>query len=126
MKIYVVTQGEYSSYHIIGVTTDPKVAEVIKQKFNDSWGEPEIEVFEDAEFMLKPCWRVNFTAMGYVKSVEDRSNDDFSYRTSEKVWEDHYKKGCISTFVQADNIEAAVKIAAEQRAKYLAEKAGIA
>ena len=34
MKIYVVTKGCYSDYHIITATTDEKLAYKIKEKFN--------------------------------------------------------------------------------------------
>ena len=39
MKVYVVTSGEYSDYHIVGVTLDKQVAEIFVNSKNATKGE---------------------------------------------------------------------------------------
>lgn len=49
MKVYVITQGEYSDYHILGVSLDRERAERIVQLYNDDnalWNQPIIEEYE--------------------------------------------------------------------------------
>ena len=54
MKIYVVTQGEYSDYHIEGVTLDRQKAERWVELYNDSVGkyhdDAQIEEYESDSF----------------------------------------------------------------------------
>ena len=45
MKIYVVTRGVYSDYHIITATTDKALAERIAKKFDREYGDTSVEVF---------------------------------------------------------------------------------
>ena len=49
MKVYVITQGEYSDYHILGVSLDRERAERIVRLYNDDnacWHQPIIEEYE--------------------------------------------------------------------------------
>ena len=54
LKIYVLTKGCYSDYHIITATTDYELACKIKDRFdkiNSEWSDEKvnIEIYEDAE-----------------------------------------------------------------------------
>lgn len=123
MKIYVVTQGEYSNYHIITATTDKIVAEAIAKKFEHNYyRKPDIEVYENAEVYLKPCWRVTFEPSGVASDCESCSSA-YQYEDIGNVSE--FSFGRICTYVSADTAETAIKIAAERRAKFLARKAGL-
>ena len=49
MKIYIITKGCYSDYHICNVTADYEKAKRYKEAYSDNWGEACIEVYEDGE-----------------------------------------------------------------------------
>lgn len=122
MKIYVVTKGCYSDYHIITATTDEKLANDIKEKFSEdySWGEAKVEVYEDAEIFMKPCYFLRFDKNGNVIEFEE-SNKEYDY--DERCGIDI--KGNFYVDVATDNEEAAIKISAERREMYLAQKYGL-
>lgn len=50
-KIYVITDGEYSDYHVVAATTDKKKAEKIRREITDyRFGcSARIEIYEDGE-----------------------------------------------------------------------------
>jgi hypothetical protein len=126
MKIYVVTQGEYSDYHIITATTDKSVAEAVAKKFNsDSYCKPIIETYNDAETMLKPCWYVWFEPSGSVSQVWNESDNYYAYGDIGTCDTPRLCYDKMRVTVSADTEEAAIKIAAEIRAKYLAQKEGL-
>lgn len=123
MKIYVVTKGCYSDYHIITATTDLKVAEAIKAKFDgDSWDETSIEVFENAKVMLRPLWFVDFKKDGTVRSVSEETNE-YGYEILNQCKSRMNDE--VFVYVTADTEKKAIKIAAEKRAEYLANKNGL-
>lgn len=119
MKIYVVTQGTYSDYHIITATLDRTVAEAIAKRFS-----AEVEEYEDAELLLKPRWDVRFFKDGPVEVGEHPFLD---YYTGSRciVYVRLGKLVLEVENVAADDKESAIKIAAEKRAAYLAEKNGL-
>lgn len=120
--IYIVTKGDYSDYHIVAATTNRELAEKIRKKFADEWDECKIEEFPDAEVMLKKLWNVYF----------DDSGNALRCHITESEYDYHEKQDIIDPIckryynmivkAEADTEEAAIKIAAEKRAKYLAEK----
>lgn len=124
-KIYVVTQGDYSDYHIVGATTDRELAEKIAAKFTTRHDDCQIEEYGDAEVMLRPAYAIYFNDSGNVDSTREC---DSAYDYSD-IGECHeYGYGfnrMMRVTVSADNLESAIKIAAEKRAKYLAEKLGL-
>ena len=118
MKIYVVTKGYYSDYHIITATTDEELAYRIKEKFNgNGYDETKVEIFEDAEIFMKSCYFMRFDKGGNVIEFEEEK-DEYSYEQDEG--EDTQGNFYIS--IIADNKERAIKIGAERRTMYLAQK----
>lgn len=123
-NIYVVTKGSYSDYHIITATTDEKLAYEIAKKFSDKYEEADVEIYEDAEIMLKPLYRVEFDKNGNIYDVSDESHNGYLYRKANKYQSNIWcPSGYI--YVTANNADHAVKIANEKRAEYLAREAGI-
>lgn len=116
-KIYVVTRGDYSDYHIITATTDEKRAKKIAKKFN-----AEVETYDDSEVYLKQIFSINFDKNGNVTECEE-NNNDYDYPVTDRCFE--HKNKTFYVEVEADDKESAIKIAAEKRAKFLAEKEGI-
>lgn len=125
MKIYVVTQGTYSDYGIIAATLDRDVAEAIAKKYYSKWDPPEIEEYEDAELLLKPRWNVRFPKNGPVE-VEEQPFSDYYAGPRCIVYARLGTLVLEVNDVAADDKESAIKIAAEKRAAYLAEKNGLA
>jgi hypothetical protein len=121
--IYVVTQGIYSCYGIVGATTDYEVAKKIADKFSEGWDECRIEKYEDGEYMLRPAWVVYFDKNGNVKECHPAKND-YEYHKVHQRPERNLRYDFIFG-VSADTEEAAIKIAAEKRAQYLAEEMGL-
>ncbi len=114
MKIYVLTKGEYSDYHILTATTDRALAETISEKFS-----AEIEEYENAELMLRPIWFLRFEKNGDVCECRlDASG--YGYEQAGLCWFDI--TGGVMVHVVADSKEQAIKAGAERRAKFLAEK----
>lgn len=127
-KIYVVTKGSYSDYHIITATTDKELANEIAKKFDEEWLETDVEVYEDAEIMLKPLYWVEFDGKGDICAVKDESDYEYAYGDVNEYRPYHKRHpsyGGGYVYVTADNADHAVKIANEKRAEFLAKKAGI-
>lgn len=114
MKIYVLTKGEYSDYHIITATTDLTLAEAIRKKFG-----AEIEEYENAELVLRPIWLIRFEKNGDVCEC-GRIESDYGYESAGLCNFDI--TGGVYVYIVADSVEQAIKAGAERRAKFLAEK----
>ena len=130
MKIYVVTKGGYSEYHIVTATTDREKAEKLAKKFSDDCEDAEVEEYEDSDVYLRKLWYVRFNENGEVEKIKLES--DAFYYTSDKVNCVCYNTcGCYGiiyetwVYVFADTEEEAIKIASEKRAEFLAKMNGL-
>ena len=121
MKIYVVTKGNYSDYHIVAATLVKERAEEIAKRFSDKWEECNIEEYEDSEAALKPYWNVKFK--NGISECVSVGASSYVLRYLNDVEE--YEDGRLDVSVAADTPEEAIKIAAEKCAEYLAKKEGI-
>lgn len=122
-KIYVVTKGDYSDYHIITATTDKKLANEIAKKFSNGWGKAKVEIYKNAEIMLKPIYLVRFGLNGDVVEISSASTNEYMYEDINQCAFDHSKQ--VFVIVIADDADHAIKIANEKRAEFLARKAGV-
>lgn len=132
-KVYVITKGCYSDYHICAVTLDKEKAERLRKMFDSSCDEAEIEEWDTeatADLLSgRKQYYVRFCQNGAVFSADQREycleyfnpgiKESFCFVKGQKV-------DLLDVELYADSREAAIKIAAEKRAKYLAEKEGIA
>ena len=124
MKIYVVTKGEYSAYHIIAATLNKQVAEEIAKRYSDDYDDAIVNEFEDMEINYKKkIITVFFNKQGLVKALENSYNEDYHLNDIGEVHEWPGETIYITLF--ADTKEEAIKISAEKRAKYLAQKIGL-
>lgn len=124
--IYVVTQGTYSAYRIIGATTDRKTAEKIAKKFADDSEDCKIEEYPEGETLLRNLWRVFFKKNGDVFRCDLSDFHRDYYEEGRQIIDTVYKRDYdLIITVEADSEEAAIKIAAEKRAMYLANKNGM-
>lgn len=121
--IYVITQGNYSAYRIIGATTDRETAEKIAKKFSDDCDDCRIEEYPEGEILLKNLWRVFFKKNGDVFRCDLSDYHRDYYDERRQIIDTVYKRDydMIAT-VEADTEKDAIKIAAEKRAMYLANK----
>ena len=131
-KVYIITQGCYSDYHICAVTMDKEKAERLCTLFRNSCDEPEIEEWDteaNADLLAgrKP-YVVQFLENGDVYSAFERTwcIELFKqYIEKTQILSAHKPINVLEVSLYAENKASAIKIAAERRAKYLAEKEGI-
>lgn len=122
MKIYVITKGEYSDYHICAVATDPAKADKLAEFYSDKHNPSEVEEF-DTEAVPDLTKGMTAFIVGFDKRGEVRN----VYEHPES-WDDNitiYADCSVSMCVQANSKEDAIKIGAEKRAKFLAERMGL-
>lgn len=73
MKVYIVTQGSYSDYHIEAVFTDEEQAKFYCATHSDDCDDCEIEEYDtdtvhfDTEKEIKELWRGWFDCYGYYE-----------------------------------------------------------
>lgn len=132
-KVYVITKGDYSDYHICAVTLDREKAERLCKLFVNSCSEPEIEEWDTERHADLLAGRKPYYVRFYKNGELFSANEDeyciehFSPGINENFAFEHGRKvDLLNVNLYAENKEAAIKIAAEKRAKYLAEKEGIA
>lgn len=122
MKVYVVTEGDYSDYHIVGVTTDLETAKAYCEVSTDRWYEPKIEEYDTKAFAdirtVKP-YRATMEEDGTM-TVEEEDRSSYEGAVEHQVY--HMRRwGGVSTYyevlVLAEDEQHARKIAAD----YIAE-----
>ncbi len=136
MKVYVVTSGEYSDYHIVAVFIDRDLAYryATVRKLEDRWDDYNVEIYDTddikmadvnaEEEKIKPhiLYRCEFLPNGTL--LEGR--DTVKEKLEEPVVEDRYNKNIVVYVPKGDKrVEECIKIARDMRAKYLAEKLGL-
>ena len=136
-KVYVVTRGHYSDYHIVGIYAREDVAQLVADRYNagsqyssetarveewDMWDGPQPE----PRFRV-PRWYVEITDNGEVRVRPDLDyNDDDlnkAYRADESPLS---PVGYHCVIVAAETPIKAHKIAVDLIAQYKAEQEGIA
>ena len=123
MKIYVITAGEYSAYHICAVTTDPESAENLRLLYSDGWnGEASIETFDTEELSNRPktCWDIGISDDGLIFKCFERSilNDVYDDGTEVEINQVTHGYSSYHVYVIADDEEHARKIACDLIAQY--------
>lgn len=128
---YVITRGDYSDYEIIGVTTDPELAEAIRKKADRcSWMDARIEEYEMNELSLykegSELYNIRFEADGGISKIEIETGEE----VGESIcWAEmtmgRAQGAAIRVKVIARDKQSAIKIAAERRAEFLAKANGI-
>ena len=124
--VYVITRGDYSDYHICAVTLDKKKAKKLAKMYTTSYDNAIVEKWEtDTET------DINALKGRYPYSVtfrEDGSVDTFKHHYDYETFCEGFDLSeywGLRVNLYAPDAESAIKIAAEKRAKYLAEKEGI-
>jgi hypothetical protein len=127
-EIYIVTDGDYSDYHIIGVWESKEKAQAWVDAYRqdgNKWGDPSIEVwpFEDdpefAEFRRTTVhWRVEMSVEGDVLKCYMLSRAESTPAELRAPSRSGYAAGFFFSEGVAADKEHAIKIAAERWAEW--------
>lgn len=133
MKLYAVTKGEYSDYHIVALTADKDVAEKLAKKYSnrtsvygDWFGEAQVEEYEDGVVLLdRDCYFVR-VENGNVTEVVPPNTEDTWFDEDEKLYNESVWKASIDdnyyTYVLARNHDEAAKIGKDRVMQYIASR----
>ena len=118
MKVYVITKGAYSDYHIVGVSLDKKRAEEIAKAVSEEpidLYQAYVEEYDTDAFAVNLRYSVWYDKSGHWSA---QLNDYAEYQTNH-AYNDR------SFVVYAKDKSHAIKIAQDMRAEYLAKQEGI-
>lgn len=123
-KVYIITKGAYSDYHICAATLDKNTAVKLAKKYSeDSWNEAVIEEYNLENFTKgeRFMYCVTFGNYGISCSFEEYEHtENIVYHKNAFTGEDR-----LIVYVKAQDEEHAKKIAQDRRAEYLAKKEGV-
>lgn len=123
-KVYIITMGSYSDYHICAATLDKNTAVKLAKKYSeDGWDNAEIEeyVLEDFTEGDRFLYCVTFGVYGIRCSFEGYEHTEkIVYHKNARTGEDR-----MIVYVKAQDEEHAKKIAQDRRAEYLANLEGV-
>lgn len=130
MIVYVVTQGSYSDYHVVGVTLDKSKAEKIAKISSNQYDNAQIEEYDTDKWETignnDDLYLIKYVkAYGGITSIEKRNDDYFIDDALNKVVDKNRHDADYMTYVLADSYEKALKIGADRIAEFMAEEEGI-
>lgn len=128
--VYVVMEGAYSDYHLVGVYSTQEQAEVVEQALNSS----DVHILavpldtDIAEYRAgRTLWEVMMahdgTLLVEVRATTSRGDSDRD--TTWPLWVNGEHKGYVDGreyYVWATDETHAIKVANERRARYLVER----
>ena len=132
-KIYVITAGEYSNYHICAVTTDPERAEQLRKRYYH-YDETYIEEYIDGDpdagvcMDLRPIWNVWREVRNvWHACIEEYINMPFQneFELTDPKYICSNTSTAFRAKVDAPDKEHALKIAQDKFAKVMAEELGL-
>lgn len=123
MKVYVLTSGEYSCYHILGVLLDEEQAKIAAEVMSDRRNDVEVETYDtdDLKF-IKPGWK--YWSIGF--SERDHAVTDiichnhFGSLDEPDLYGEYHKNWYVDVY--AEDEKYAIKNASDRLSKYLAEQ----
>lgn len=129
MKIYVITEGDYSDYHIVGVATNLKMAKKIQKYINgEKWSYAEIEEYDTEEWKQvvndnRKIYSISESKGGGLYTKPISYDYTYKYKIANKIMTEN--DGSLKVYVLAKDDIHARKIASDLFAKYKAEKEGL-
>lgn len=126
MKIYVVTEGSYSDYHIVGVSDDMETAWKIAEYRGAEVETYDTNDFTDDRLLWVYIWRTWYDDYG-----EKQERESLECRMPDEVYEEVNKvtRTCDKTIykvvVKANDRDHALKTARDMVAQYRAKEAEI-
>lgn len=130
-KLYAVTAGAYSDYHIVALCSERDKADKIREMYNKnhiSWGCASVREYEDGVRvdLERPVYRVVFNkSNAEAKELygEDKIDALFGYCTEMNRVDNCGNITIVR--VSAENVDTAIKIARDLVAEYNARKQGV-
>ena len=132
MKVYVITQGSYSAYHICAVTLDRERAEYLRKLHSDAWGKAKIEEYDTDETTvcdpLKTVYHIHFSPAGEIDNISE------SYIKADQLFQNSFELSpsfnspggyYFAAILTAKDEEHAKKIAIDRRAEAIAGATGL-
>ena len=126
MKVYVITHGKYSDYHICAIAATKEMAEKLRVFYSDQFDQANIGEWEVEENLGER----QIPNRKYYTVEKDRSGK--LYITNEFYWDGYgvdmfvgYYNGYYEVNVMADDEDSALKIGADKIAQYEAERLGL-
>lgn len=121
MKLYAITRGSYSNYHICALTASASKAKRLKLLYSDRLYDAEIEEFEDGE-EKDMCMGWSCDRDGCNPWLDEHADKS---RDIERVNIDPITKEISSVYVFAKDATHAEKKAHDMIAEYKAKVAGL-
>lgn len=119
MKIYIITSGCYSDYHIDAVTDDKEKAEFLKLKFSNEYDPANIEEYDTDEYSVEGIQ--NMKLFYWKVSICNGNSEVYPYLSGNQYFNVH--PDMIKAVVIARTKEQAIKIVRDKYAQYLSEQA---
>ncbi len=117
MKIYVITAGSYSDYHICAVTDDKKSAERLRKIHSSYWQEADIETYDTKYVYEEPksYWHLKVNLDGSISSYTLLYfNEEYETKINEvELYSSQFHINVI-----AKDLDHALKIAFDKIAEY--------
>ena len=121
-KVYVITKGAYSDYHICTITADPELAKRLAKIYSDDFNDAEIEEYRLNECNKRQLYGVVFDKHGNIVKIKA---DEYEIQKEEGIDTWSERDDDITFWVYAKDIDHAQKIAQDKRAEYIARKENI-
>ena len=135
MKVYVVTQGEYSDYHICGVAETMEKAQKLVKYFGRPNYPADIETYDtNTQRMLdKKWWKIIHKIPKQYGRVSTSVEEYDVYSTNGPckesntiTYDERDNYCCYFAYITAKDNEHALKIFWDKLAEYIAKQQGIA
>lgn len=135
MKIYVITKGEYSDYHICAVTDDLERAKTLVMYYSSAWEDANIEEFDTEEPIIntepRPIFSISIKRDGTITQEGKQAwTYDPNYENEYNLYTYKYPI-CLpyyldfSAVICAEDYDHALKIAIDKRNQMIAEHLGL-
>lgn len=117
MKIYIVTKGSYSDYHICAIFSTEEKAQRLVDSLNRRWNTPCIEEYEIDAVEIPKGYKNYFVRMTKEGSVLEQNISDSTYFMNETGFDINQN---IFSYQFAEDETHAVKITNERRVQKIA------
>lgn len=121
MKLYAVTKGDYSDYHIVTITANKDTAEAPAKRFSGYLDDAQVEEYEDGQFLMGGSIYRVWSCGTEIRGCE-LDESDYNIQDIGKVSLIGANWNMYVTYVIAGSEEQASKIGKDRIVKYIAEK----